>query len=184
MVKLAWHYTTGQKFIKIVQSGLLIPTQVGVEDHEAPVLWFSQNPIWEPTACKGMIDAQGNNRTLSRHETREYGGGLVRFGFPARQLLPWKRLRVAANIRKHTRIGLERAGRMMLANPDEWMGLLKPIPVSDLVVDVLEGEWSWERVGHAKPRRSSSNRSSSSRPSGISVGVASRSSCISSEIQT
>lgn len=146
MSKLAWHYTTGENFIKIVECGELTQTIIRMNNDQSPVLWFSQNPIWEPTACKGLMDIQGNIRTATRHETRKHGGGLVRFGFPRSRLLPWEELRAAANIRKKSRIALESVGKDMIANPKHWMGVLEPIAVPSLTVDVLDGEWSWVNV--------------------------------------
>ena len=142
MSELAWHYTTGENFISIVESNVLLPAVIRLKEEQAPVLWFSQNQVWEPTACKG-ISKDGIIHTGTRHETREYGGGLVRFGYPKDRLLSWKKLRSAANICYRSRCLLESAGHMMGGNPNHWMGILHPLPVNQLVLEVLDGEWTW-----------------------------------------
>lgn len=66
--QLAWHYTTGEKFIEIVDSGFLLPTANYIASPELPVLWFSRNQKWEPTSRKMVMESDGTFRQLSKQE--------------------------------------------------------------------------------------------------------------------
>lgn len=68
--QIAWHYTTGVNFIKIVESGFLLPTDACINLGELPVLWFSLNQHWEPTSRKAMITEDGRFRSLTKFDTR------------------------------------------------------------------------------------------------------------------
>jgi len=145
--RLAWHYTTRQNFMRIAGSGRLLPATEGVSAHETPVLWFSLNPVWEETACRMMKMADGSLRTLTRAETRQATGGLVRFGYPARLLIAWPKIARAAGIRTETAQALKAAAELMGANPDEWMGILEPISLgAPLLCVEVEKEGGWVRV--------------------------------------
>jgi hypothetical protein len=52
---LAWHYTTGKHFLKTVESGVLLPSANYIAKTENPVLWFSCEQYWEPTAQKAEL---------------------------------------------------------------------------------------------------------------------------------
>ncbi|UOA09186.1 hypothetical protein [Methylobacter sp. S3L5C] len=144
-LKTAWHYTTGEKFIKIVESGLLIPTSIGVEHPEKPILWFSSNQYWEPTACKAIYE---NNTitTLTMDETKTRGGGLVRFGLPLKDLHHWNKLIKKSKMSVNVALGLESAGVRQGANPNHWYGLTKAIPLSKCpYIEVIKDDL-WVRV--------------------------------------
>ena len=49
-----WHYTTSSSFRKILVEGTIKPATAYIEKHERAIVWFSVNPIWEPTACHGI----------------------------------------------------------------------------------------------------------------------------------
>ena len=145
-VQLAWHYTTGQKFLQIVESGFLMPTFNHILPAERPVLWFSTNQKWEPTGCKAILNRRGNIRRLSMVETAARGQGLVRFGYPEQRLIAWPDLGVVANINAKIRNDLEVSGREQGADPRTWRGALNPIAVNHLVVEVMEERIRWVRV--------------------------------------
>jgi hypothetical protein len=118
-IKIGWHYTTGEKFIQIIESGYLQPTSIGVSYQEKPILWFSTHEFWEPTACKAII-TNGERITLSMDETRELGGGLVRFGVYLNQLQPWDKLKKKARIPIDTAKSLELVAVKQCAKPSQW----------------------------------------------------------------
>src|SRR5690242_12554077 len=93
---LAWHYTTGENFRLIVESGFLLPTAVGIGKHEKPVLWFSVAEFWEPTAAKMMLQ-NGQMVNMGMEGTYKHGGGLARFGVAVSKLVPWPKLARKAN---------------------------------------------------------------------------------------
>ena len=97
MINLAWHYTTGKKFIMISESEQLQPTAIGVRPPEKPILWFSKNPYWEKTANKAIQD---NNKikTLTMKQTFELGNGLYRFGIKVKRIHQWNKLKKKARM--------------------------------------------------------------------------------------
>lgn len=142
---LAWHYTTGEKFRAIVASGYLMPTGALVKPPERPVLWFSLNQQFEPTARKAAIDA-GVFRTLSVDETGRHCGGLVRFGLSPRKLLTGEKLRTRARIARPLWAGLCQVGIEQKADPALWFGCLDAVPVGSLAVEVMNDAGDWEQV--------------------------------------
>ena len=48
---IVWHYAPWEYLPKIVLSGVLKGSNAGCPS-ELPLLWFSTNPLWEPTASK------------------------------------------------------------------------------------------------------------------------------------
>lgn len=143
--ELAWHYTTGTCFLRIVEAGYLRPTDAAIPKHEVPALWFSRNQVWEPTSAKGIFDNKGKNWTLSKLETYEFGCGLIRFGYPVTKLISWPELQKKAKILPCRANVLENTGRMLGANPSDWMGSMSRIFICDLVIESLEDN-KWVRI--------------------------------------
>jgi hypothetical protein len=142
---LAWHYTTGEKFIPIVESGELRPATAYVPDSEKPILWFSTHQYFEPTAQKSWVDESGS-RLLSIPELFKLAGGLIRFGYPKRELLRGGALRRGANMDSAIWAGLKVAAQAQGGNPDDWWGCLGPVPVQSCVVEVMDENLRWVRV--------------------------------------
>jgi len=117
MRNIAWHYTIRRKFRAIVASGELLPTYLGAKPPELPVLWFSLNQEWEPTALKDRCDLDGVAPTLGKKRARQPAGKLIRFGYPAEKCIMWPLLGRRAKIPPRIRIALERWGREEGANP-------------------------------------------------------------------
>jgi hypothetical protein len=144
-VPLAWHYTTGQKFRLIVALGLLCPSRFLVKPPERPVLWFSLNQQFEPTARKATKEG-GCFRVLSMEETAERGCGLVRFGVRPRTLLTGEKLRTRAHIARAIWDGLIQQGRHQKADPALWFGTLVEVPIERTTIEVWNEAGAWERV--------------------------------------
>lgn len=139
---IAWHYTTGIKFQQIVESGFLLPTSVYIEPGESPILWFSLNQDFEPTAVKAKKMADGKIVRCSKEETSHLGKGLVRFGYPSNRLTPWSLLWKKANMQRKTSRLLEATGYKQGAIPSQWMGCLDAIPINALKIEVWDkGDW-------------------------------------------
>lgn len=143
--ELAWHYTTGEIFLKIVETRMLLPTGIGTLPPEKPIVWFSKHPFFEPTAIKTIQD-HGQVRRASLREMFELGRGLVRFGYPAFRLLPWVELRKKAQIPVQLWGSLETVARQQGADPAHWWGTTQGLGVDSLVVDVMNAAMDWERV--------------------------------------
>ena len=147
MCNLAWHYTTGQKFSLIVECGELRTTAIHIAHGEQPAIWCSSNQKWEPTANKLLRNADGTVVRLDQAQTREMGGGLIRFGIKRQKLLPWFALLKAARIPKATVRSLEQAGIKQGANPLDWWGSLKPVSLDVCeAIEVMNQNGEWERV--------------------------------------
>lgn len=142
---LAWHYTTGEKFKTIAAAGLLVPTAIGVRPPERPVLWFSLDQQFEPTARKATIEG-GTLRVLSIDETKRRGGGLVRFGMTPHRLYMGEKLRTRAHISRALWASLCSAAVAQNGDPSLWAGCIQPVPIEGLTIDVMNDGGQWERV--------------------------------------
>lgn len=136
-MKIAWHYTTGQKAIQILESAELRPTDNYIEQKEKPILWFSTNQHWELSANKMLLLPNGSLRGLSMEEMGGYGCGLFRFGIPFDKVLRWPNLARMAGMKSKVKRALEDAGQKMGADFGEWCGLLKPVSIFELYGQVM-----------------------------------------------
>lgn len=146
--KLAYHYTIGDYFRPIIESGFLDPARSVTQGQglrERPILWFSTHPIWEPTACKAY-SSNGHIRTLSMAETIEKGHGGIRFGCPVSRLHSWStgKLRSKARMSKDVAKALRLSGIEQGATPEFWYGSLSKVSLSGLTVEVINSDMQWE----------------------------------------
>jgi len=44
--KIVWHYSQGMHFRKIIDCGVLMPSEAPTRESR-PILWFSLNQVWE-----------------------------------------------------------------------------------------------------------------------------------------
>lgn len=143
---IAWHYTTGQKFLAIVESGYLKPTNIDVKPPEKPILWFSLNQKWENTANKAILEASGEIKRLSMMDTYKLGGGLVRFGIEPNMLNLGDELRRKASMSASLWRALWKEGLKQNAKPSEWCGTIKSIPIDELIIEVMNDDFVWVKV--------------------------------------
>jgi hypothetical protein len=144
-----WHYTTGEKFVAIIEDRILKPTACRIDPGERPAVWFSANQWWEKTASK-ILQTGGKLRSLSMAETAAYGKGLVRFGVE-RQTAPisWREFRALSGISPATYRNMAKAGKKRGANPGEWFASFEPVPRELWVaVEVFQGD-QWMAVEDA-----------------------------------
>lgn len=136
-----FHYAPLNYLQRIVESGCLLPSNAGGADDETPLLWFSKNQTWEPTATKSLMTPSGVKR-LTFKEQRELFG-CIRFGLPRndKRLIDWKRACKVASIGKKERLSLESAGRDQGANPSDWFATVEPIQLTELRFQVLTDSW-------------------------------------------
>ncbi|WP_225782640.1 hypothetical protein [Xenophilus sp. Marseille-Q4582] len=142
---IAWHYTRGQHMASILSSGFLRPATANVPDVERPVVWFSLNRHYEPTALPGIQGADGKMRFATLSEAYTHGNGLYRFGTEARRLM------TGAELRRAARIGNE-SWRSLCANangshPSNWFGRVGPMPIEGLHIERMDGiNGPWVRL--------------------------------------
>ena len=136
-----YHYTFGHKMARISQTGALIPTTVNLGTGERPVLWFSHNAAFEPTATKGTFDEAGKIRLLTFDEMHTHLG-IYRFvlGVPYPRLIPWARLPKLAKIPKRTLQHMIDEGIRRGAKPTDWVGTFVPVPLTDTKVELWDGK--------------------------------------------
>ena len=121
-----YHYTTGLKLKKIINSGAIKPTTAKIEPHEKPVAWFSTQDQWEPTATKVPIPGKQGQLLTAKAQ-----GGLVRISVPgtcAPYLVP--QLPLIAGTSPQACIGLLLAGLELGADPGTWRFTSTPVPTA------------------------------------------------------
>lgn len=152
-----YHYTTGHKLAAIAAAGRLMPSAIRPwAKHERGILWFSSNPVYEPSACKPMLTPQGDR--VFDIAVLEAKVGLYRFAAPAADpacLLPrlshWPACGIDANMREADRVRLARAGLQMGAQPSHWWGALDPCPLAAVRLEVLNTDTGgWQPVTMAE----------------------------------
>ena len=141
----AWHYTISDRAWSIFSDGLIKPATAGVYHPEKPVVWFSTQQHWEPTANKVAVLRGGSMVHMTTKQMfDELAGELFRFGIGTHHLLPWHRLARAARIPIKVQKGLIKAARAVRADPIKWYGTLEPVPVTDTIIqrfNPIKNEW-------------------------------------------
>jgi hypothetical protein len=144
---LVWHCTTGRNFIEIVADGAIKPAKLLIGPSERPVVWFSRNPLWEPTANKLWLASDGSLVPLDMEQTYRLCGGLVRIGV-TEDVAPYnfRQLQKVARISSKMAARLRDAGIKVGANPSDWYASLEPVPREKWsAVEVWNGS-HWEHV--------------------------------------
>jgi hypothetical protein len=129
---MKWHYTTGENFRAILESREIRPATLYVPKDEKPVVWFSTNPGWEPTATKGIIDEfTGQRRNATFQEMNELAQGLVRIAVED-SAAPhgWEAFKRLSGIRPRFARGLYRVAIGEGAKPSQWFASFEPVPIS------------------------------------------------------
>lgn len=139
---LAWHYTTDEKFRLIKNERLLRPAYIGVVAPERPVVWFSTNQFFEPSAVKARL-VDGKRQALTLREMYDLGGGIVRLGCPPHRLKHGPDLRKSAKMPGAVWNALVIAGRRMKADPAEWWGHVGTMRLDEVTVEVMSPDLKW-----------------------------------------
>lgn len=136
------HYAPCVRLAKILGSGNLRPSNA-MADGELPLLWFSANQRWEPTATKARW--QNGIIVLSTLDQQLQDFGCCRFSLPAddQRLMPWLAACRFAGTGYTVRRKMEAAGRKQGANPLQWFAVADAVALSDLRFSVFNGRtWS------------------------------------------
>jgi hypothetical protein len=125
------HYTTGDRFLRIVASQSILPATAHVAPPEIPAVWLSSAPVWEPSATKGVIE-NGVRRQASLAELIGLCGCLVRIEIEpaALCLLEPDKFREALRIPEDIHDRLLAAGLEMGADPTDWRAVAGPVPLN------------------------------------------------------
>lgn len=147
---LAWHYTLGRHLLPILENGHLLPhDQPDTPAVECPVLWFSLNQRYEPSAAK-RLELDGVPQPATLTVMRQLGNGVYRLGVPPRNLLTGEALRKHARISKDRWQALAQQAQACGAAISEWYGTIDPLPASECVIEVWQPDGSWSRVAAAQ----------------------------------
>jgi hypothetical protein len=142
-----YHYTTGDRFLRIIASRAILPATAHVNPPEIPAVWLSSAPVWEPSATKGVIE-DGVRRQANLAELIRLCGCLVRIEIDS-DALRWlgpsdfaDALRIPPGIRQR----LLAAGFEMGANPTDWSAVAGPVPLTafrriDFSVEAEPPQW-------------------------------------------
>ncbi|WP_295993453.1 hypothetical protein [Rugamonas sp.] len=138
MEKMVWHYAPWAYLPAMVESGELKTSNAGVPD-EVPMLWFSANQSWEPTATKMVGNSRGTALIKLTFDEQVEKFGCVRFGLLAddSRLLEWKNACVAAGTAPKKKRAMEQVGRRQGANPAHWYAVTDNIPLDGLLFQVF-----------------------------------------------
>jgi hypothetical protein len=141
-MSLVYHYTSWSELVAIVESGYLLPSNAGAPD-ETPLLWFSANQRWEPTATKTVRADSGLIQRLTfRQQLRTIG--CIRFSISAddSRLRCWKDACAFVGIRRDDRRSLERVGKKLGAVPSHWFAMPDRAPMNELLLELfLDDVW-------------------------------------------
>lgn len=140
-MKVVWHYAPWSYLAAIVESGALRASNAGAPG-ETPMLWFSANQQWEPTATKMTRDNSGKVFRMSFHQQVELAG-CIRFGLSAKdpRLLNWKAACAAAGTPRETRRALEKVGKKEGADPEQWFATLATVLLDELDFQIWTNGW-------------------------------------------
>lgn len=137
-----WHYTAGHKLPMIREARALYPNGAKIAPREHPVLWFSAESVYEPTAIK-LVQMPGSARPRrpSMGELHEMIG-VFRFAIDRAdpRVLPWQAVHRLARISPVGVANMLRAGVEIGAKPTNWFGAFEKIELADLRFEAWTGE--------------------------------------------
>ena len=140
-MNMIWHYAPWAYLPAMVESGALRGSNTGAEG-EAPMLWFSANQQWEPTATKMIRNSAGATVSMTFKQQVQMVG-CIRFGMGADdcRLLDWKAACAFAGTPRDSRRALERVGKKKGADPAHWFATAATIPLAELHFQVWADGW-------------------------------------------
>ncbi len=154
---VAWHYTTGEKFLGILADSVIKPSVISAVErlHERPITWFTVDQFWEPTTAYVFIgDESDQSKLFTLEETCLHGCGLLRLGLPssARRdgtLTPWSELWQAAGVKPDVKASLEHEGICRGSDPEDWYGSFESVPLQNLIIEYVSqhtNNYAWVRM--------------------------------------
>ena len=140
-MNMVWHYAPWAYLPAMVESGILRGSNTGAAG-EAPMLWFSANQQWEPTATKMIRNSAGAAVSMTFKQQVQMVG-CIRFGMAADDLLllDWKDACTFAGTPGESRRALERVGKKAGADPAHWFATAATIPLAELHFQVWLDGW-------------------------------------------
>lgn len=141
-----WHYTVGVRLRSILRDKLIKPATAGVPAGERPVVWFTTNPEWEPTANKGVV-RYGKTVWLTRAETEAEGGGLFRIEVaPETAPYGWEEFKRLSGITEREEKRLARRAREWGSDYHDWRVSFEPVGADKWARIETRNRDRWEEV--------------------------------------
>ena len=137
---MVWHYAPWAHLPAIVRSGALTPSNA-VATEERPLLWFSANKKWEPTATKLLTTSAGLIQMTFKQQAEQFG--CIRFGLSAddTRLLNWMEACSAGGTTKEKRLALEKTGKRMGGDPKHWFAIATEVQLTELHFQLWAEGW-------------------------------------------
>jgi len=125
---MLWHYTSSTHYVSIVKDGLILPATTYVPDEEKPIVWFSDDQFWEPTATKGVQLRDGTIGSLSLDGMLDRHILPIRIGVDS-TVAPhrWSDLKSLSGMSSETARGLASSAKRMGSNPCLWRGTFEAV---------------------------------------------------------
>src|ERR1700686_4598787 len=102
-----WHYTSSDHYVCIANDGLILPATTHVPVGERPIVWFSIEQLWEPTAAKGWRHPDGSCQLLTLDRMLEHNILPIRIGVDSTvALYRWSDLKSLSGMSPGTARGL------------------------------------------------------------------------------
>lgn len=144
--KRIWHYTTGHCLAMILKDGVIRPATAGIDYGESPT-------VWEPTANKALMTADGRSIRLSRSETERHGRGLARIeADPEVAPYTWEDFRRISGVSPATARGLKMAAKRWGSDPGAWRVSLGPVLRSEWLAVEVWRDRNWTPLDDQDPR--------------------------------
>jgi hypothetical protein len=139
-----WHYTTKERLEEIINSGELRATEANkTTSTEKATLWFSKNPIWEPTATKMVMTESGIKRLTKNEQYDLFGLGRIQINDNV-QVKSWKHFKEFGGGKLKILRKLEEAGIKMGGNPSNWFWTFEKVGIEKwITVEFWDGN-SWQ----------------------------------------
>ena len=140
--RMYYHYSALVTLPQIDASGYLRPSNAGGAADETPLLWFSKNQRWEPTATKLVMTSSGPVKLTLAEQLEQFG--CIRFGLPFDdpRMMDWRKACKVASISTAERKSLETVGKQDGALPSDWFAVKEIIYLNEVSFEVYhQNKW-------------------------------------------
>lgn len=140
-----FHYTTQERYSKIIKDGKIVQTTACIGRQERPVVWLSFAPDWEPTATPWVVNYEtGTLYTPTDIEDLAKYDRPIRVEVdPVDYPLEWSQWVQLSRVGHKEAKGLFQVSVKQGSVPKEWRVCFDPIPISQWIAVEFwaDGEW-------------------------------------------
>ena len=125
---MKYHYTIGNYLLDIIKSGVLRVSTAATPRRREQAVWFSTNPLYEPTIAKMSLSMDGKLQAHDIKWTHDNCGGLVRIAIEDR-FAPhsWNAYVRLSKMNKRFAEVFMKVGIEVGSNPLEWYCCFYPL---------------------------------------------------------